>query len=199
VRRISGPFCERCGGKLSQTGLCDRCIANPPSFTALRACTFYEGPIRSAILKLKYGGNIALGEILARPMISLLRDLDWKPDLIVPVPGSLARRKMRGYNQASLLALPVALSCGIPYRSKALVKVRHNRTQVGLSMLERQANVSGAFLGRKELVAGKTVLIIDDVTTSGATLEACTAALLDQGARQVYGLTLARAVLDHSV
>jgi competence protein ComFC len=140
-----------------------------------------------------------LGEILARPMISLFHEMQWQVDMVVPVPGSLVRKKKRGYNQASLLAFPIALSNGLAYRPNALIKVRDTRTQVGLSPSERRQNVEKAFLGRKEIVAGKRVLVVDDVTTSGATMEACAAALLDQGASQVYGLTLARTVLDDPV
>jgi ComF family protein len=140
---------------------------------------------------------MALGDILARPMIRMFQETSWHVDLVVPVPGSLARRKKRGYNQASLLAFPVALSIGLAYRPNALIKVRDTRTQVGLSPSERRQNVAKAFLGRKELIAGKRVLVVDDVTTSGATMEACAAALLDQGASQVYGLTLARTILDN--
>jgi ComF family protein len=151
--------------------------------------------MRNAIHRLKYKDDLGLGEILARLMVILFQKLMWEIDLIVPVPGSLARRKMRGYNQASLLAFPIALNCGIPYRPKALMKTRETPSQVGLSAAERHANVQDAFLAKKEMVAGKRILVIDDVTTSGATMEACARALVNKGARQVYGLTLARAVL----
>jgi ComF family protein len=165
----------------------------------LRSCFIYEGPIRKAIHQLKFNGELALGETLARPLADLYRRMNWDVDLIVPVPNSLARRKMRGYNQASLLALPVALSAGVAYTPDALVKLRETRSQVGLSALERQQNVFGAFLARKERVAERSVLIIDDIRTSGATMEACASAVMAQGARQVYGLTLARAVLDTAI
>ena len=139
-----------------------------------------------------------MGEILARTLLDKLSNLGWQVDFIVPVPGSLARKKTRGYNQASLLGFPVALGLGIPFRSRALVKTRETRSQVGLSFAERRQNVLEAFLASRDLAAGKSVLVVDDVTTSGATMQACAFALMRQGARQVYGLTLARAVLkDH--
>ena len=130
-------------------------------------------------------------------MIELLNHLNWHIDVVIPVPGSLARKKMRGYNQASLLALPIALSCRAQYRPGALTKVRDIPSQVGLSAVERYKNVQAVFQARnKDLVAGKSILVIDDIVTSGATMKACAQALLDQDAGQVYGLTLARAVLE---
>ncbi len=102
---------------------------------------------------------------------------------------------MRGYNQAPLLALPLALGARLPYQPAALKKVRDTPTQVGLTVPERRENVRDAFQAARRLVAGKQVLVIDDVMTSGATMDACAQALLDQGARLVYGLTLTRAAL----
>ena len=102
--------------------------------------------------------------------------------------------KERGYNQAALLAWPLALSCGLAYRSKALTKVRDTPSQVGLNLSQRYDNVASAYQASPALVAGRSVLLVDDVTTSGATIQACSTALLAAGALQVYGLTLARAV-----
>lgn len=125
----------------------------------------------------------------------MLLDLKWEVDLVTAVPSGIARRAERGYNQASLLALPLALGSGLPYRSRALSKIAETRSQVGLNPYERRANVAGAFQATSDEVRGKRVLVIDDVTTSGATMEACAAALTKAAASQVYGLTLARALL----
>lgn len=131
-------------------------------------------------------------------MLDLLQRLGWRIDLIIPVPGSLARKKQRGYNQASLLGIPIALGSRIAYRGDALTKIRDVRSQVGLSHAERFANVQAVFQARnKKLIAGKNILVVDDIFTSGATMSACAKALLDQDAGQVYGLTLARAVLGN--
>jgi ComF family protein len=116
-------------------------------------------------------------------------------ELVTPVPLGVARHAQRGYNQSALLAFPLALSSKLAYGSQALIKVREARSQVGLSLAERFENVAGAFQASPKIVAGKTILIVDDVTTSGATMQACATALLQAGAHQVYGLTLARA--DH--
>ncbi len=137
---------------------------------------------------------MALGDVLARPLIEIFQQNAWPVNLVTPVPMGLSRRKQRGYNQAALLAWPLALSCGLPYTPKALTKVRDTPSQVGLNLAQRHANVAGAYQACPERVSGKAVLLIDDVTTSGATIQSASVALLAAGARQVYGLTLARAV-----
>jgi ComF family protein len=137
-----------------------------------------------------------LGDALAQPLIAMYRKLNWPVDCVTATPIGVARRAERGYNQATLLALPLALSSGMPYQSKALMKTRETRSQVGLNVTERRENLAGAFLGEPRIVRGKTVLVVDDVATSGATMQACALALLDAGAARVFGLTLARAVAE---
>jgi ComF family protein len=127
-------------------------------------------------------------------MITKIETLDWPIDLITSVPLGLVRFRERGYNQATLLARPIALFLNIPFSSKALSRTRETRTQVGLSVYERMENMSGAFLAKNKLVQGKNIFVVDDVATSGATLNSCAKALLDGGALKVYGFSLARAV-----
>lgn len=194
IRFLEEPVCEKCGGVLTDRG-CASCRVMEPPYAALRSCVRYEGPLRNLILRLKYHGDLALGEIMARWMIDRLLELKWEVDLILPVPGSLARQKMRGYNQASLLAFPIALYFGLPYHASGLTKTRDTPSQVGLTAEARRKNVKGAFSADRRLTADRRVLVIDDVVTSGATMETCAQALLDQGASRVYGLTLARAGL----
>lgn len=134
-----------------------------------------------------------MGEMLARNLIDLVRVLQWDIELVTPVPQSLVRKAERGYNQAAMLARPVALALDWQYRPQAIKKVRDNRSQVGLNWDQRWDNVSGAFKATPEIVRNKRVLVIDDVTTSGATLSHCAQALLEAGADAVFGLTLARA------
>ncbi len=137
---------------------------------------------------------MALGEMLARPMIELLSDTHWRIDLVVPVPISPSRRNERGYNQAALLARPIAIYHGLAYRPGLLRKKRDTHTQVGLTIEQRKANVEGAFAAEEKEVGGADVLVVDDVTTTGATLNACAQALLEAGAKTVHCLTLARAL-----
>jgi competence protein ComFC len=196
VQLLQEFVCEICGKKLATPGTCPDCRANPPPYTALRSWAVYGGPVRKAILSLKYKGDITLGEILSRPLIELVEELGWNLDVLTPVPIGLARKKRRGYNQASILALPLALGCAVNYQPRALVKVHNTPSQVGLTAAQRKENVRQAFQARPQFVRGKNVLVVDEVTTSGATMHACAEALLRAGARQVYGLTLARAVLE---
>jgi competence protein ComFC len=191
--QIHPPVCACCGQSQTTDGLCLGCQAKAPSYTAMRSWAVYEGSLRNALHRLKYKGDMALGEVLARPLIRMVIELSWLVDLVVPVPISLARRAQRGYNQAALLAWPLALSCGLEYGPKALLKTRDIRSQVGLDLAQRYENVSGAYQAQAQMVKDKVVLVVDDVATSGATMQACSKALLAAGSRQVYGLTLTRA------
>lgn len=194
VEQICGPVCDRCGQSVRRAGLCAACRVYEPHFVRLRSFSMYCGPLRNAMHRLKYRGDIALGEMMARPLISLLLKLNWPVDQVVPVPASPKRLAERGYNQAALLARPVALACGLPYEPGALRKVKETRSQVGLSLYERRENVAGAFAASSGQTAGRRVLVIDDLTTTSATIDACAQALLSAGAEAVYGLTVARAV-----
>ena len=168
-------------------------------YTSLRSHTIYTGPIREAIHRLKYHRDLGLGEALSRPMITSLEKLNWSLDIITSVPLGLVRFKERGYNQATLLARPIALCLDIPFSTKALVRNRETRSQVGLTVTERHDNMVDAFRADSILVSGKKVLVVDDVATSGATLNACAKALLNAGADKVYCFSLARAVYSPNV
>jgi ComF family protein len=127
-------------------------------------------------------------------MITSLQKLNWSLDIITPVPLGLVRLKERGYNQATLLARPIALYFQVPFSSRALIRTRETQSQVGLTVTERQLNMADAFWANSKLVEGKNILVVDDVATSGATLNACAKALVEEGASKVYGFSLARAV-----
>jgi competence protein ComFC len=191
---ILPPICPICGNPNLINKPCERCQISPPFYKSLRSYAVFSGSIREAIHRLKYQRDIGLGEVLARLMITRLEKLNWPFDLVTPVPLGLVRFKERGYNQATLLARPIALYLNIPFSSKILFRTRETRTQVGLSVIDRKENMEGAFSARHELVHGKNVLVVDDVATSGATLNACAKALIDEGASKVYGFSLARAV-----
>jgi competence protein ComFC len=194
VQVITPPVCPICGEKQQNDQVCARCVRSAPAYTAMRSWAAYAGPLRKAIQRVKFHRDIAMGEILSRPMVAYLKKLDWQFEMVLPVPISLARLAERGYNQVSLLARPIALGLERSYHSHALIKERETRSQVGLSAKERRENVRGAFRADSRVVNGKTVLVIDDITTTGSTLEECAQALVQAGARQVYGLTLARSM-----
>jgi competence protein ComFC len=191
---IMPPICTICGNPNIINETCERCKASPPFYTSLHSYSVFGGPIREAIHKLKYQREIGLGASLAPLMISSITKLNWSLDLITTVPLGLVRFKERGYNQANLLARPIALFFKIPFTTHALSRTRETRSQVGLSVVERMENMSGAFQAKEQLVKGKVILVVDDVATSGATLNACAKALLEAGASRVYGFSLARAV-----
>lgn len=194
VNRISNPICDMCGTPWELPGCCHRCMTNEPSFNALRSWAEYSGPVSEAIKRLKYGRDISLGLILAELLCELLEDMNWHLDLVMPVPLGVARLKERGYNQAALIAKPLALQIGLPYDIKALARVRETRSQVGLSFDQRSDNVKNAFQAKPDHVLHQRILLIDDVATSSATMDACSAALKKEGSVEVFGLTLARAV-----
>ncbi len=134
---------------------------------------------------------------VAAPMAELLaetvRRSDFDADVVVPTPLSGLRRRTRGYNQAEALAKPLARELGLPLWSKALERRRHTPTQArSADAEERRRNVAGAFRCREPAIAGQRVLLVDDVTTTGATLEACARALREGGARSIWGLAFAR-------
>lgn len=190
---ISPPICRRCGQVIKSGVECLSCKKNPPHYVALRSWAAFDGSLRNALHRLKYRRDVALGDSLANPLIHLFIELNWSVELVTPVPLGIARQAERGYNQSALIAWPLALACKIDYRPNALHRTKETQSQVGLTAAQRKENVAHAFAADPHIVYGRTVLVVDDVATSGATLDACSEALLDSGAKCVYCLTLARA------
>lgn len=193
ARRITPPICPVCGRNQISQNLCQKCRQTLPHYTALRSWAVFDGSVRKALHRLKYKRDIALGEALSRHLFDVYISQGWQVDLVVPVPLGVARQAERGYNQSALLAKPLAIGCGLPYHPRALRKTRDTLSQVGLTLEQRWNNVAGSFEALPDYVQGRRVLVVDDVSTSGATLNACAQALATAGAVQVYGLTLARA------
>jgi competence protein ComFC len=193
TRLLGKNVCDKCGCALSAPGLCSQCSCSPPHFDRLRAWAGYGGPLRKAIHRLKYKKDMSLGDLLSRRMIGCLQAQAWPVELVLPVPLGLARLAQRGYNQSTLLARPIALAMNLPFQPSGLRRQRETRSQVDLSAEQRKANVSGAFAADPKVVGSRRVLLVDDIATSCATLDACAVALLEAGAASVYCLTLARA------
>ncbi len=195
VNEVQPPLCPVCGHSQTDAVLCAQCAMQPPLYAALRSWGVFGGVLRQAIHELKYKKNLALADVLACSLIMLVRRLEWDAHLVIPVPLALARKAERGYNQSSLLAYPLSLAQGLSYQPAGLQRIRETHAQVDLSAEERKKNVMGAFRADPDVVAGKNVIVVDDVTTTGSTMSACAAALLDAGVNKVFGLTLARSVI----
>lgn len=148
---------------------------------------------------MKYRGNTAFGEALAVHMADFARALQWDIDLVIPMPLGKKRMQERGYNQVALFAEPLAYAVGWDYAPRALWKARETRTQVGLNISQRKENVDDAYQADAAVVKRTSVLLMDDVATTGSTVSASTKALLAAGARDVYVLTIARALSHHDL
>lgn len=199
---MTGPVCPRCGRLFdspeslthSPEHCCQNCMKTPSFFDQSLSIGYFEGALREAIHQFKYRPCRALGRPLGTWMAGSISSLQ-RIDVIMPIPLHLSRLHLRGFNQALLLAdsLEQKFSVGCCYDN--LVRSRPTRPQVELSGEDRIRNVSGAFsLVRPEDVMGRNVLLIDDVFTTGATMNECARILKLSGARQVTALTLARVV-----
>lgn len=186
--RADGSRCARCWAPASASP-CAACLAAPPAFEALRAPYRFEGAARRALLEAKFRGVTTLLPPLARAAAESV-PAAWNPTLVVPVPLHRARQRRRGYNQAGIAAQAVARHLGVACREGALRRTRATAPQATLDAERRASNVASAFAA--EGVVGERVLVVDDITTTGATLDACARALLDAGAEAVFALAVAR-------
>ena len=196
IQYTSRNSCIYCGRSLPVRGICPRCRQHPPVYQEVRSLAGFEGVIREIVINLKYRSDLGLSLVAAEMMAGLVQRENWQLEMVVPVPLSQKRVKERGYNQAAALAFPLSLLLKLPLRSKALIRIRDTKSQVHLNAAERKANVQGAFLADPQLVRGSRVLLVDDVYTTGATLNAAAEALCSAGCNDVRVVTLAKA-LDH--
>lgn len=190
---IVGPVCHRCGIPLQQGCLCTRCQRDPLNLERIHSVFLFQGPLRAAVHRLKYRNGRAVARPLGQLMAEWWQEQRIPVDVIVPVPLHPRRLRERGYNQAALLAQVLGRQIDRPVRDQALERVRHTRSQMQLDAAARRSNVAGAFQCLEDGLGGRRVLLIDDVCTTGATLDACAEALQEAGATWVHALTLARA------
>ncbi len=189
---VDSRWCETCQAQLDALPFPAPAIFPDGALIALAAGGAHEGLLRETLLAFKFENAPELAGPLGARLATLLRETGWAADLLVPVPLHPAREGERGYNQAELMAMAMAERSDMQLCSAALRREVATRAQVGLNAEDRRQNVHGAFTARRELVSGLHVLLVDDVYTTGATLEACAQALRDAGARTVRGLTLTR-------
>jgi ComF family protein len=200
LTRIVPPVCPKCGRPQASEIICPNCVSWQNSINGIRSPYKYEGIIREAVHQLKYK-NI---RCLAGPLAGLLYDyLKTNPhsfQVIVPVPLSSKRLRERGYNQSNLLAKELSRLTDIPEDTNSLKRVKHVLPQVRTkSVEERYRNVDKAFICDGSKIQKVEVLLIDDVSTSGATLDACAKALKAAGSSSVWGLVLARDIMEVDV
>jgi ComF family protein len=186
------PVCPLCGRPQEQARLCLPCTDEPLSIDGIRSVARFEGTLRRAIHQFKYSYTRDMAVPLAEMLVTFCRRTRLPADVILPVPLHVRRLKERGYNQAGLLAQRLGDALGMPVLYDALYRIRHTVSQTRLDAQERRRNVEGAFACVGSGVQDRRVLLIDDVCTTGATLEACSVALKAGGARSVWALTLAR-------
>jgi len=198
VVHILGSLCRLCGDPLQEGedgGLCSSCRDGDVYFDGAASVLQFDGIVQAALHRLKYENDLDAAVPLGRYMAYKLKKLNWHVDIILPVPLHVERLKERGYNQSCLLAREVGRECSIDVMDNLLFRKRYTESQVHLSRNERIANVRGAFdiAGTKE-VAESSILVIDDIMTTGATLNECSRLLKKYGARKVYCLTAARPI-----
>lgn len=199
------PLCSQCGrpivskaaGEGAQAPLCHLCRTGVYAFDLARSFGAYSPRMSRAVLLLKYGHVTPLGLWFAKLLANLAarQPNHFAADVLVPVPLDRGRMRERGYNQAELIARPLARLLRIPFRSYLLVRTRPRPNQLRLTRRERWETVRGAYATHERaLVDNLRVLLVDDVFTTGATLDACSKALKGAGAARVVGLTVARAL-----
>ena len=207
VREITHPLCTLCGQPFLDTGgddhLCGNCLVRKPNFVQARAWACYprdEGedhPLREVVQRFKYGRKVSLGKPLGRLMAMACRAFFQQCafDVIIPVPLHPQRLRWRGFNQSVILAREVSRSWGLPVDPLILLRSKETPPQTQLSEEERRKNVRRAFaLNPAKPVEGRKVLLVDDVYTSGATVNECSRTLIQGGVEEVHVLTLARTV-----
>jgi ComF family protein len=160
----------------------------------------FSGPLRKAIHHLKYQPDAALADYFSGLLaVFLQEDLKWDFELVSSIPLSQARQKSRGFNQVNLIAIPLALRLERRFASRLIKRIRETESQVGKTAQERQINVRGAFQADPCIAQKKSILILDDVVTTGSTMKACMEALQEAGASRVYGLSLAKTPIKQQV
>lgn len=201
VEFIGPPLCDRLGVPMPYDAgpgaLSAAALADPPLYDRARSVAVYRGPARDLVHRLKFSDRLELADMMAGMMARSGHDLEASAEVVVPVPLHRRRLLSRRFNQSALLAMGIARRYTLPHEPTALDRVRPTRHQLGLSASERRRNVASAFAvseARRDRIAGRRVLLVDDVMTTGATVEACTRALRRAGAAGVDVLVFARVV-----
>ncbi len=194
LKMITKDYCEKCGKvHESKAPICFDCSKVSHSFQMGRGVFVYEGIIKKSLFGLKFFKQTWLGERFGRILADYYRHEGlWDVDLIIPVPLHLFRYLERGYNQAEIIARTLGLDLDLPCDSQVLYRKKMTKPQKNLKDDERIHNLDSAFkVKKRDRIVGKKILLIDDIYTTGATIDSCAKALLDEGASEIYFLTLA--------
>lgn len=194
VDYITTHICSRCGTPWAN-GSCKHCLQHQlHDINGIRAAAcFYDDPMRSTIHAFKYNNQKAVAGVLGQILAKTYQQYNLKAEVLVAVPLHPSRLKERGYNQSELLAQQLGRLLQLPVSSLTLQRTKKTKSQITLGATERKENVAGAFACCDNRLTNKHILLIDDVCTTGSTLDACAAALKASGSASVWGLTLARA------
>jgi len=193
LSQVIPPLCPHCGRPQPGATICSGCLSSPGEIDGIRSPFSFDGVIRQAVYQLKYHNLRAVAPPLARLLYNYLLANPVPGNVLVPVPLHPKRLRERGYNQSALLARELGKLTSLEVVDGCLFRQQPTFSQARTSTVqERWSNVAGAFSCRDQRLRGKSVLLIDDVTTSGATLNAGAAALKAGGAASVWGLALAR-------
>ncbi|MBC7319053.1 ComF family protein [bacterium] len=191
VSLIKSPICEICGSPIENDGICYKCKVSPPYFSKARSYALYEGVMRTAIIRFKFEKRKSLGLFLGEMLGKFASRLAWNVDFIVPIPLSKERLKSRGFNQSEILALEVSKILRVPI-SLSLIRIKETKPSINLNVEERLNNINRAFLLSDNSLKGKRVLLVDDVYTTGATINEAGKTLLERDIKEVRAITLAR-------
>ncbi len=192
---LAYPVCPKCGRPQSSGVLCPACVSWQSSIECIRSPLRFEGLTREAVHQFKYNNLRSLKHILTAILTDYLLQYPLPSDVIVPVPLHPRRLRERGYNQSHLLAAELSRRMNLPLVDGELKRIKYLQPQVKTkSVQERRENVKDSFDCRTFPLPAAHVLLVDDVATSGATMDACAAALKKAGVKSVYGLSLAREI-----
>jgi len=185
-------LCKICGKKIHDEILCFQCQQEKPHFDEMRSWGIYSGLLKEIIQSLKYERRIRIINSLVQPLRKFFNS--WNPEINIIVPVALGdqRQKSRGYNQSALLARLIAQILDTRFSTSTLKRTRETQSQVGLNAVERKKNVADAFSAEKNICKDKKILLVDDITTTGSTMNECARALKTSGVQFVYSFTLAR-------
>jgi ComF family protein len=197
ISRLLPPLCPNCGKPQASGIVCPDCWQRQTEIDGIRSLFRFDGIIREAIHQLKYRNLKAISPCLAELLADYLRSNPLPGEALICVPLHPRRLRERGYNQSNLLARGLSERINLTVIENCLIRVKQTQPQVrAADVEERRRNVDDAFMCRDERVNGRQIIIIDDVCTSGATLESCAVALKNKGATSVWGLTLAREIYN---